>query len=463
MAAVGRPTRRAAQRPRVLVVEDDPSMSGTLEIVLGERGYRVLKAGDAETAQAILRSRKLDVAVVDLGLPGPMTGLALLEWIRERGDQTQVVICTMDRDPATVVRAMRAGAFDYVTKDFTSLMTAPDVVDRAFASLDTGDADEAPEVRGCAARGGLVASETSPLQETIRAVARAAEAPTSVLLLGETGTGKELLARLLHQLSVRQNAPFVAINVASIPPTLLESALFGHERGAFTGAVERHIGKFEVAAGGTLFLDEIGELSRDVQSKILRVLQERQIERVGSRDTIEVDVRMVAATHVNLGQAVAAGTFRADLYYRLNVIPIEVPPLRMRREDLPPLCRHLAAKHAHRMGRAAISFTEAALERLREHEWPGNVRELENLVERLTVMSAQSEIGTRDLPPEYRGGAVAAAPTDGDALRAACDAFERDYILAALARSGHNKAQAARSLGIHYNTFKYRCAKLGIE
>jgi two-component system response regulator HydG len=306
------------------------------------------------------------------------------------------------------------------------------------------------------------------MRELIDVVAKVAPAPATVLIQGESGTGKELMARLIHRWSPRQDKPFVAVNLASIPAELAESLLFGHEKGAFTGAVRTATGKFEQAHGGTLFLDEVGDLPLPLQSKLLRAIQEREIERVGSERPIPIDVRLVAATHVDLLAAAQAGRFREDLYYRLNVIPLRVPPLRERREEIPDLAQFFVRKFAARARREVPVFSDAATERLIAYDWPGNVRELENVVERLVTVCERPVFDESDLPLEIRGALGSFLPIDDTTggpsdLQKACDTFERNYIARALERSGWNKALCARQLGISYATMKNKIARYGLS
>jgi DNA-binding NtrC family response regulator len=360
---------------------------------------------------------------------------------------------------------MRAGAFDYTTKNLEELDRAPLLLERALARQR--ERRELAFLRSELAKADreMVASDREPMTTLLATVARAAPTQSTVLLAGESGTGKEVMARRLHKLSPRASGPFVAVNVAAIPRDLVEGTLFGHERGAFTGAVAERIGEFELADGGTLFLDEIGELEKGLQAKVLRVIQERQLKRLGGTIPIELDIRLVAATHVDLGAAVARGDFREDLYYRLNVVPIRLPPLRERLADLPAMIGLFAGRHGARCRRNPLHFTPAALASLTAHSWPGNIRELENLVERLSVLCPRDVVEPGDLPAEYRVGELAAieeAKPNGDALGAMCDAFERSMLAMALDRARGDRADVARALGVPYSTLTYKLTKYGL-
>ncbi len=439
---------------RVLVVDDEPHIRRIVEMALGDRGYDVLTASTAEDAAELLSEQSVDVVVTDLQLPG-RSGMELLADLRTRRPGTPVILITAFGTVETAVEAIKAGAYDYVLKPF-SVDELESLVAGALEARPGGRAAAATDTSDAA---GVVA-ESPAMREVLSLVGQVADAPTTVLVTGETGVGKEVVARLLHQRSARRDHPFVAVNCAAIPGELLEAELFGAQRGAYTGAVKDRPGKFEVADGGTLFLDEIGDMPSTLQPKLLRVLQEGVVERLGSNTPRKVDVRVVAATHEDLAQAVREGRFREDLYYRINVFPIHIPPLRERPTDVEALARTMLAEFAERLGvRARLS--PAALERLKSHAWPGNVRELKNVLERSVLMSEDGDVQDVSLPaveasspPESAGGVE---PLGEVVARA-----ERDAIRAALERTGDNKAQAARLLGISVRTLFYKIEKLGI-
>jgi DNA-binding NtrC family response regulator len=439
---------------RVLVVDDEPHIRRIVEMALGDRGYDVLTASTAEDAAELLSEQSVDVVVTDLQLPG-RSGMELLADLRTRRPGTPVILITAFGTVETAVEAIKAGAYDYVLKPF-SVDELESLVAGALEARPGGRAAAATDTSDAA---GVVA-ESPAMREVLSLVGQVADAPTTVLVTGETGVGKEVVARLLHQRSARRDHPFVAVNCAAIPGELLEAELFGAQRGAYTGAVKDRPGKFEVADGGTLFLDEIGDMPSTLQPKLLRVLQEGVVERLGSNTPRKVDVRVVAATHEDLAQAVREGRFREDLYYRINVFPIHIPPLRERPTDVEALARTMLAEFAERLGvRARLS--PAALERLKSHAWPGNVRELKNVLERSVLMSEDGDVQDVSLP-----AVEASSPPDSaggvEPLGEVVARAERDAIRAALERTGDNKAQAARLLGISVRTLFYKIEKLGL-
>jgi len=440
---------------RVLVVEDDLEMRAWLDEELRELGYDVRTAADGTGALGELERAGADVVVTDLMMPG-MKGTDLLAEVRARHAGLPVVIITAFGSIESAVDAMQAGAFHYVAKPFRieQLRSALEraLVQRAFAH---DLALERP--LGAAAELGIVAC-SEPMRRALELTARAANADAPVLLLGESGTGKERLARLLHASGPRRDAPFVAVNCAAIPEHLLESQLFGHRRGAFTDAREDHRGLFQSADGGTLLLDEIGDMPALLQAKLLRVIQEREVHPLGASAPVAVDVRIVAATHADLARAVEQGRFRRDLFYRLNVIPIAIPPLRERPDDVPPLVAHFIEKNARVPAGHTLAIEPAAMEALRRHDWPGNVRELENVIERAIVLRQGDTIGLADLPPELRGRPVA-VELERPASAASLAGIEREHILRTLHAAGGNRAAAARLLGVDRKTL-YRKLKL---
>jgi two-component system response regulator AtoC len=442
----------------VLVVDDEEGVRDSIRLIL-EDHCDILEARDGAGAIEILKSQDVDVVMLDQLMPGE-TGTTVLPRIHALDPTIVVILATAVRDVRTVVEAMRLGAYDYVVKPFD----VDDLLLLVRRALDK----RALERQVLRLRSALAGDRTDPgdrsfhgmvgrhpeMARIYQLIVQIAETPTTVLVTGESGTGKELVARAIHQRSARAGQPFVAVNVAAIPDSLVESELFGHERGAFTGAHARKLGKFELAHGGTIFLDEIGSLRLDLQTKLLRALQEREIERLGGLRAVPVDVRVVAATNVNLRQAVRHHAFREDLYYRLNVVPVHVPPLRERREDIPFLVEHFVRKIARECRRQVDGVSAGALEVLTRYDWPGNVRELENVIHRAVVLATGPVVMLRDVPldvamPETGSGLN---EDTGLPLREACEGFERQYVLRVLERVQWNVSRAARLLGVHRNT-----------
>jgi two-component system response regulator AtoC len=453
--------KSASDGATILCVDDDPAVGKVLSALLVQAGMRALCAANAERALEELGRRPVDLVVSDLRMPG-IGGMDLLRSVVDRHPDVPVVILTAHGTVALAVEAMRAGAADFLLKPF-------DRDEVLYVIEKTLRAQPASDVPAPVPRSALPVLGVSPVMRELEAlVRRAAQGSATVLVRGETGTGKELVARAIHERSSRAAAPFVKLNCAALPDALLESELFGHEKGAFTGAANRKPGRVELASGGTLFLDEIGDVPPGTQVKLLRVLQEREIERVGGTETIKVDVRFVAATHQNLEALVARGEFREDLFYRLNVVPLEVPPLRERREDVPALVAHFAKSAASANGRAQASFAPDAVELLAAQPWPGNVRQLENMIERLVVLSDTTAISRVAVERELEREAArarAARGSTGDApsaLGAQRREAEREAILDALTRSGNNRSLAARLLGVSRRTLYKKLDELGV-
>ena len=450
---------------RILVVEDEPKMRRLLELQLGQEGYSVVQAASAEEALKKLGQDRTDLVVTDLKLPG-MDGLKFLHALRKQDALLPVIIMTAYGTVETAVEAMKAGAFDYVLKPF-SMEEMKLIVGRA---LDVNRLKEENqrlrEALGTKYRMDNIVAGSPLMQEVLATVARVATTRSTVLICGESGVGKDLVARAIHQNSPRRDGPFLKINCSAIPENLLESELFGYEKGAFTGATASKPGKFELADRGTIFLDEIGDVIPSVQVKLLRVLQEREFERLGGTKTIKVDVRVVAATNQDLRAALEQGTFREDLYYRLNVVPVNIPALRERKEDIPALVNHFLAHFAKESGKAIRGITPAALRLLEAYHWPGNVRELENVIERAIVLATGDVIDVTDLRLEPPPSRAEAAP--GDVAQPflpegmTLDRYEEELIREAMRRTGGNKSQAARLLGLTRNTLRYRLSKMGI-
>jgi DNA-binding NtrC family response regulator len=436
----------------VLVVEDDESVRRGLYWALDEEEYRVLEAATRAEACELLAREKIDVVLSDLRLPPApediSEGLAVVGAARSLRPPVPVIVVTGSNYKQAALEAIRRGAYGFFEKPFD----ADEVLHIVRQAARTHRLEqEIVRLRSAlSARKGfdhLVGA--SPSFEKILKQARSvAQTSATVLLTGENGTGKEMLARAIHEESPRSAAPFVAVSCAALPETLIESELFGHEKGAFTGATAAKKGRFELANGGTLFLDEIGELTPAVQVKLLRVLQERAFERVGGTKTLTVDIRLVAASNRNLQQEVETGRFRRDLYYRLNVVPLCLPPLRMRLEDIPLLAAHFASKISEKHGRSLPELEPALIEALLEYNWPGNVRELENVIERLVVLSVGPRLGVEFLPENMLRTLPGTEPTDETTLEGAVAALRRRMVIAALQMEGGNKVAAARRLGI---------------
>lgn len=454
----------------ILIVEDEAKMLRLLDLNLSEEGYTTRTAQDAETGLKILRQEKIDLVVTDLRLPG-MDGLEFLQAVKGTDASIPVVVMTAYGTVETAVEAMKAGASDYVLKPF-SLEEMKLIVSK---ELDVNRLREENrslrEALGQRYEFKNIVARSRGMQEVLATVERVAMTNSTVLLGGESGVGKDMIARAIHQHSRRASGPFVKINCTAIPENLLESELFGYEKGAFTGAVSSKPGKFELADKGTIFLDEIGDVPPSIQVKLLRVLQDREFERLGGTKTIKVDVRVVAATNQDLRAALEEGTFREDLYYRLNVVPLNLPPLRERREDIPYLIDHFVAHFARESGRPIQAVTPAAQKVLTEFHWPGNVRELENIIERAVALTGGEVIDLADIRLDlspaksaYMAGAATAVegpgpfPPEGLTL----EQFEDEIIKEALRRANSNKSQAARLLGISRNALRYRLAKMGL-
>jgi two-component system, NtrC family, response regulator AtoC len=445
---------------RVLVVEDEDKLRRVIELQLHSSGFEVDKAASAE--EAIKLSDRADLVLTDLRLPG-MDGLEFLSLLRRQNSQLPVIVMTAFGTVENAVQAMKTGAVDFLPKPF-SLDHLMAVIQKALEVRALRDENrQLREELGRRYAFDNIVGHSAAMQEIFATVVRVAPTNATVLLAGESGTGKDLIARAIHYHSPRRDRPFVKINCSAIPENLMESELFGFEKGAFTGAIQSKPGKFEQADTGTAFLDEIGDVPASVQVKLLRVLQEREFERLGSNKTRRIEVRIVAATNQDLRAALEQGTFREDLFYRLNVVPMNIPPLRERKEDIPFLAEHFVQKLARDSGSSVESITEAAIQKLMEYHWPGNVRELENVVERSLVLCAGTKLDASDikLDPHERARPVAAGSflPEGTTL----DEYEQSIIREALTRSNGNKSQAARLLGLTRNALRYRLSQMGIE
>jgi two-component system NtrC family response regulator len=446
-------------KAKILVIDDDISLRRVLEYNLQEEGYEVQAAASGEEGLYLFGQAQPSLVITDMKMPG-MDGLMVLKSIKERSPETLVIIITAFGTVDVAVEAMKAGAYDYITKPFNRdelRLTVKKALQ--FSGLAEENRRLKSELSDKADFRTIIGS-SKEMEKVFDVIRKVADTEAAVLITGESGTGKELVARSVHANSSRRDAPFVAINCAAIPRDLLESELFGHVKGAFTGAVKDKTGKFQLADGGTIFLDEVGDLPIELQPKLLRALQEKEVEPVGGTKVHKLDVRVVSATNLNIDKAIADGTFREDLYYRLSVIPIHLPPLRERRKDIPLLIRYFCSKH----GSDKITFDKDALESLVMYPWPGNVRELENTVERLLIMRNGDTIFLDDLPEKFRGNAVSGSavvklPDEGYSL----EQLEREVVVTALERNSWNQTAAARFLRIPRHTLIYRIEKYGID
>ncbi|NVB83089.1 MAG: sigma-54-dependent Fis family transcriptional regulator [Kofleriaceae bacterium] len=462
---------------QILVVDDEQSMREFLSICLRRAGHTVAVAKSGADALETLKSTPIDVVVTDLKMPGEVDGLALLQTIKKgklrpnHGSaptkiDPEVILVTAYATADTAIAAMKQGAYDYLTKPF-QVDEINAVIDRALEkrALVAENIALRDRVAGRARLANLL-GKSRAMQNVFELIGKIASARTSVLITGESGTGKELVARALHSEGSRAKEPFIAVNCGAIPEELMESELFGHKKGAFTGAISDHPGMFQEASGGTLFLDEIGELSPSLQVKLLRVLQERKVKPVGASDELEVDVRVIAATNRELEAEVARGAFRADLYYRLNVIEIRLPPLRQRREDIPLLAEHFLRRFSTEHGRT-VRLSSEAMRKLEGHDFPGNVRELENMLERAVALSSSDIIGATDLP-DVKASKVndqipSEFPRDGIDLDRLIADYERGWVQRALDQTGGVRKKAAALLGISFRSLRYRLDKLGFD
>ncbi|MGH9494039.1 MAG: sigma-54-dependent transcriptional regulator [Candidatus Sulfotelmatobacter sp.] len=448
--------------PSILIVEDEAKMRRLLELNLGEDGFTVHSAGDAETGLKLLRENLIELVLTDLKLPG-MNGLEFLLSVKRQNSATPVVVMTAFGSVETAVEAMKAGASDYVLKPF-SLAEMRMVVHKELDVRNLREENRTlREALGKRYSHPNIIARSPKMQEVLATVERVAPTNATVLLGGESGVGKDLIARAIHEKSKRATGPFLKINSTAIPENLLESELFGFEKGAFTGAVASKPGKFELADKGTLFLDEIGDVPPATQVKLLRVLQEREFERLGGTKTLKVDVRLIAATNKDLRQALEQGTFREDLYYRLNVVPIDIAPLRERKEDIPELVNLFVTRFASESGKEIEGLSPQAMQMLVNYHWPGNVRELQNIVERACALSKGAQLEVSDIhidarPSKAGNGAPGFLP-DGMTL----EQWEDEMVQEALKRANGNKSQAARLLGLSRNALRYRLSKIGIS
>ncbi len=480
---------------KILVIEDDETVRDVLHSFLREKGYEVTIAHNGEAGRDLVRAEKYDIVLTDLVMPG-ITGMDILKEVATSRINTPVIVMTAFGTVQTAVEAMRHGAFDYITKPF-NLDELMIILDKALShsQLQKENVMLKMQLKKKYNFKGLI-GDSPRMQLVYELIEKIADTDSTVLITGESGTGKELIAKTIHYNNTsRAGGPFVPINCAAIPRDLLESELFGHEKGAFTGAVNTRLGRFELAQGGTLFLDEVGELDPSLQVKLLRVLQEREFERVGGMKTIKVDVRILAATNKDLDQATKEGKFREDLFYRLNVIPLHLPPLRSRLEDIPLLTAFFVQEFCRKKKREPFSFSSEASECLLKYRWPGNVRELENFIERLSILTSGSVVNITDLPEKFRqnafgdlepahdampapsqqkesgtasssggsSGSLEVALGDGVNLNEMVSSMERRLIMKALEQANGVRSRAAQLLGLNRTTLLEKMKKMKIE
>jgi two-component system response regulator PilR (NtrC family) len=450
------------QTGRILVVDDEASLREVLTIMLQREGYDVETAADGAAAQALLQESDFDLIISDINMP-KVSGLKLLGFVREHAPETMMIMITAFSTSEEAVEAMKLGAFDYITKPFRNdeirLIVHNALEQRTLRQENKALRQELVQRYSFA----NMVGKSTPMQQVYELIGKVAPSRANVLVTGESGTGKELVAKAIHFNSERRDQPFVPVNCGAIPETLLESELFGHEKGAFTGASGQKAGLFEVANNGTIFLDEIGELPASMQVKLLRVLQEREFRRVGGTKDIAVDVRLIAATNKDLAIETKEGRFREDLYYRLNVIHIPLPPLRERPEDIPLLISHFYQSHAGH----DVRVSDAALRLLLDYPWPGNIRELHNVLERCLILGSAENIGVDCLPPQVRGATAGTTshdlPEGGLDLDAYLAAIERELLLKALERSNGVRTRAAELLKMSFRSIRYRLAKFDLD
>ncbi len=460
MMSMGEKTRS------VLIVDDEVGARESLKMIL-KSDYEVFLAKDAEEGFLQIKVHSPDVILLDIILPD-LDGLKVLERIKQSDPDVIVIMITATKTVKTAVEAMKLGAYDYVTKPF-DIDELRLIISRSLSTkaLEHEVKYRREEMDKSFDFGNIIGKSNS-MKEIFKVVKQIADSKSTALIMGESGTGKELISRAIHYNSNRKGYPFVTINCAAIPETLIESELFGHERGAFTNAIERKLGRFEVAHQGTLFLDEIGELSLATQAKILRFLEEREFNRVGGSKTIKVDVRLITATNKDLNQLIKKAVFREDLYYRINVVPIIIPPLRERKEDIPLLVEHFINKFGVENNKSVKGITKEALDLMMQYEWPGNIRELENLIERVIALTSNENIQINELPLSFKNVPKINELKDSILNRKvsflqAEEEFEKEIILDALRRTNYIQSRAAEILGISRRILKYKMDKLGIN
>lgn len=452
----------AAEKPSILIVEDEAKMRRLLELQLAEEGFRAQTAADAETGLKLINKESFDLVVTDFRLPG-MSGLEFLQAVKRTNANLPIIIMTAHGTVESAVEAMKVGASDYVLKPF-SLAELMLVIRKELGTHQLREENRSlREALGRRYEYKNIVAQSDKMQAVLAMVERVAPTNATVLLGGESGVGKDLIARAIHEHSTRAGGPYIKINSTAIPENLLESELFGYEKGAFSGATAAKPGKFELADKGTLFLDEIGDVPAATQVKLLRVLQEKEFERLGGTKTLKVDVRLIAATNRDLRAALEDGTFREDLFYRLNVVAIDIPPLRDHKEDIPALANFFLAKYTADAQKHLQGITPQAMKRLMDFHWPGNARELENIIQRGVMLSSGTMLDVADIHldiPSPRPSADGAALTLPAGMT--LDQWEEELIREALRRANGNKSQAARALGLSRNALRYRLSKIGV-
>ncbi len=450
---------------KILVVDDEESVRKMISVLLQKEGYQVSNAGDGKEALEFLGESSFDLVLCDIRMP-EMDGLSLLDAIKVSFPETTVIMMSAFGTVDLAIEAMKAGAYDYISKPFKPdeiLLTLRKAQERE--SLRRENVSLKEQIDEKYSLEGIVARSPS-MKEILETVRKVAGYRSHVLVTGESGTGKEVLARAIHTLSPWSDAPMVAVNCGAVPMTLLESEFFGHVRGAFTDAIADKTGLFEEVNGGTLFLDEIGDLPMEMQVKFLRAIQEKEVRRVGGNKSVKVEVRIIAATAVDLAEAVKKGQFREDLFYRLNVVPLKIPPLRQRREDITPLAKHLIARISNRLGGEKREISKDGLKVLLKYPWPGNVREMENLLERAAILSGARELGSDQLLPLIQGEDVEfddEESGEGLSIKKGAKELERKLIVKALARTQYNRSQAAKLLEISHRALLYKIKDYGID
>jgi two-component system nitrogen regulation response regulator NtrX len=461
-------------KSRVLVIDDEAAIRDSLRMILEYEDYQFMGAASGQEALDVVRRERPDIVLLDIKMPG-MDGMEVLRKLRALDEGLPVVMISGHGTTATAVEAIRSGAIDFLDKPLSServIVTLRNVLRQSELSSENRDLKVAMESKY------ELVGQSPALRNVLEAVTRAAPTNATVLLLGESGVGKELVARTIHRNSPRSGQRFVQVNCAAIPEELIESELFGHEKGSFTGATEKQVGKFEQADRGTIFLDEVGDMSQKTQAKVLRVLQEQEVERLGSARTIKVDVRVIAATNKNLEEAITRGEFREDLFFRLNVIPIVVPPLRERREDIPRLVQHFAKRTAEEHNLKPKRFDPTAMDALQRYRWRGNIRELRNTGERLLIMAPSESVRVEDLPAEIRSGEPARVMSDTEApprnsggesaagpgtLREFKDAAERAYLVQKLRENNWNISRTAELIDTPRSNLYKKLEQYGIK
>jgi two-component system nitrogen regulation response regulator NtrX len=453
--------KRKAVSHTILLIDDEESIRTTLAGVLGDEGFRVLTAPDGPSGLTLVEEKAPDLVMLDIWMP-EMDGIEVLKSIKEKWPELPVVMISGHGTVETAVKATKLGAFDFIEKPLS--------IDKVVLTIEhalelTHLSREYTRLRKELQEGQELIGESKPVRELREQIAKVGPTEGWVLITGENGTGKELVARSIHRHSLRKDGPFVEINCAAIPEELIESELFGYEKGAFTGAEGRKVGKFDLANGGTLLLDEIADMSLKTQSKILRILQEQQFERVGGTLPVKVDVRVIAATNKNLTEAIKAGTFREDLYYRLNVIPIHVAPLRERKEDVPQFVEHFLKDFSARSRLPKKKVNKKVMRALMQYSWPGNVREMKNVIERMLILSSGDEITVKDLPPTVTaaGAAPGASPYNMPLFKDARMSFEREYLIRKLIENDYNISRTAEQIGMERTTLHRKIKGYGIE